>query len=62
MCAGTDPEFQVRGGGGAHLRKLRRAEGSAKIFGVFRVINHDFMQKKSHFFQFWIRPWCVCFD
>jgi hypothetical protein len=23
--------------GGAHLRKLRRAEGGAKIFGVFRV-------------------------
>jgi hypothetical protein len=35
----TDPGFQVRG---AHLRKLRRAEGGAKIFGVFRVKNHDF--------------------
>ena len=28
--------------GGAHLKKLRRAEGGAKIFGVFRVKNHDF--------------------
>jgi hypothetical protein len=24
-------------GGGAHLKKLRRAEGGAKIVGVFRV-------------------------
>ena len=38
---GADPGFQVRGGG-AHLKKLRRAEGGAKIFGVFRVKNHDF--------------------
>ena len=33
------------GGGGVHLKKLRRAEGGAKIFGVFRVQNHDFTQK-----------------
>ena len=33
---GADPGFQVRGGGGA-LKKLRRAEGGAKILGVFRV-------------------------
>ena len=37
------------GGGGAHLKKLRRAEGGAKIFGVFRVKNHDFTPK-SHIF------------
>ena len=36
---GTDPGFQVRG---AHLKKLRRAEGGAKNFGVFRVKNHIF--------------------
>ena len=49
---GADPGFQVRGGGGgAHLKKLRRAEGDAKIFGVFRVKNHDFTPKKSYFFQ-----------
>ena len=33
------------GVGGAHLKKLRRAEGGAKMFGVFRVKNHDFTPK-----------------
>jgi hypothetical protein len=37
--------------GGAHLKKLRRAEGGAKNFGVFRVKNHDFTQKKIHIFS-----------
>ena len=36
-------------GGGARLKKLRRAEGGAKIFGVFRVKNHDFTPK-NHIF------------
>ena len=44
--SGADPGFQVRG---AHLKKLRRAEGGAKIFGVFRVKNHDFTPK-NHIF------------
>ena len=35
--------------GGAHLKKLRRAEGGAKIFGVFRVKNHDFTPKNLIF-------------
>ena len=35
--------------GGAHLKKLRRAEGGAKIFGVFRVKNHEFTPK-NHIF------------
>jgi hypothetical protein len=35
--------------GGAHLKKLRRAEGGAKNFGVFRVKNHDFTPKKIRF-------------
>ena len=39
-------------GVGAHLKKWRRAEGGAKIFGVFRVKNHDFTPKKIIFFQF----------
>jgi hypothetical protein len=67
--AGADPGFQVRG---AHLKKLRRAEGGAKILGVFRVKNHDFMPKNHIFSNFrgggewrtrrapfppWIRPW-----
>jgi hypothetical protein len=47
---GADPGFQVRGG--AHLKKLCRAEGGAKIFGVFRVKNHDFMPKNHIFSNF----------
>ena len=56
--------------GGAHLKKLRRAEGGAKIVGVFRVKNHDFTPKNNIFSNFrggggggagcpppWIRPW-----
>ena len=31
--------------GGAHLKKLRRTEGGAKNFGVFRVKKHDFTPK-----------------
>jgi hypothetical protein len=46
--AGTDPGFQV--GEGVHLKKLRRAEGGAKICGVFRVKNHDFTPK-NHIFS-----------
>ena len=48
----------IRGGsrissqGGAYLKILRRAEGGANIFGVFRVKNHDFTPKKSYFLQF----------
>ena len=45
--AGADPGFPVRG---AHLKKMRRAEGGAKIFGVFRVKNHDFTPK-NHIFS-----------
>ena len=39
-------------GGGAHLKKLRRAEGGAKIVGVFRVKNHDFTPKNHIFSNF----------
>ena len=39
-------------GGGAHLKKLRRAEGSSTIFGVFRVKNHDFTPKNHIFSNF----------
>ena len=46
--AGAIQDFKL-GGGGAHLKKLRRAEGGAKIFGVFRVKNHDFTPK-NHIF------------
>ena len=37
--SGADPGFQVEGG------------ALKFFFGVFRVKNHDFMQKKSYFFQ-----------
>jgi hypothetical protein len=53
--------------GGAHLTKLRRAEGGAKIFGVFRMKNHDFKQNILFFSILggggegcaapWTRPW-----
>ena len=39
---GADPGFQVRG---AHLKKLRRAEGGANNFGIYRVKKHDFTPK-----------------
>ena len=42
------------GGGGAHLKELRRTEGEggANIFGVFRVKNHDFTPKNLIFSNF----------
>ena len=43
------PGFQVRG---AHLKKLPRAEGGSKIFGVSRMKNHDFTPKNHIFFNF----------
>ena len=47
--SGADPGFKVRG---AHLKKLRRADGGAKIVGVFRVKNHDFTPKNDIFSNF----------
>jgi hypothetical protein len=44
---GADPGFQVRGGA---LKKMRRAEGGAKNFEVFRVKKHDFTPK-NHIFS-----------
>jgi hypothetical protein len=35
-----------------HLKKLRQAEGGAKIVGVFRVENHDFTPKDNIFSNF----------
>ena len=46
--AGADPGFEVRGDA---LKKLRRAKGGAKIFGVFRVKYHDFTPKNHIFFN-----------
>ena len=47
---GADPGFQVRGG--AHFKKLRRAEEGAKILGVFRVKNHYFTPKNHSFYNY----------
>jgi hypothetical protein len=44
---GADPGFQVRG---AHLKKMRRAEGGAKNFGVFRVKKITILRQKILFF------------
>ena len=49
---GRIQDFKLGGGGGAHLKKLRRTEGGAKIVGVFRVKNYDFKPKNHIFFQF----------
>ena len=65
MKQGRIQDFKL---GGAHLKKLRRAEGGAKIFEVFRMKNHDFTPKNHIFSNFrgggaragcaprWIRP------
>ena len=42
--------------GGAHLKKLRRTEEGAKIFGVLRVKNHDFTPKNHIFSNLWGAP------
>ena len=55
---GADPGFQVRGGGRT-LKKLRRAEGGANFFGVFRVKNHDFTPKNLIFSNFRGAPPCI---
>jgi hypothetical protein len=49
MCyeSRADPGLQARG---SNLKKLRRAEGGANIFGVFRVKNHD-LTPKNHIFS-----------
>jgi hypothetical protein len=46
---GRIQDFKLRG---AHLKKVRRAEGGANIFGVFRMKNHDFKPINLIFFQF----------
>jgi hypothetical protein len=45
---GRIQDFKLRGA----LEKLRRVEGGAKIFGVFRVKNHDFTPKNHIFSNF----------
>jgi hypothetical protein len=47
LMQGRIQDFKL---GGAHLKKSLRAEGGAKIFGVFRVKNHD-LTTKNHIFS-----------
>ena len=66
VIQGRIQDFKL--GGRTLKKKLRRAEGGAKFFGVFRVKNHDFTPKKIIFFPIlggtrdgcapppWIRP------
>ena len=48
--SGADPGFQVRG---AHLKKLRRAEGGAKMCWGISCEKSRFYAKKSYFFKFY---------
>ena len=43
---GRIQDFKLKG---AHVKKMRRVEGGAKIVGVFRVKNHD-VTPKNHIF------------
>ena len=45
LLAGADPGFS------ALKKKLRRAEGGAKMFGLFRVKNHDLTPKNNIFWN-----------
>jgi hypothetical protein len=49
MIQGRIQDFKL---GGTHLKNLCRVEGGAKIFGVFRVKNFDFMPKYHIFSNF----------
>ena len=53
IVQGRIQDFKL-GGGGGHLKKLRRAEGGAKIVGVFRVKIHDFTPKNHIFSNFFL--------
>jgi hypothetical protein len=48
----SEDTLQNNGTAAGCLKKLRRAEGCAKIFVVFRVKNHDFTPKNHIFSNF----------
>ena len=58
LIQGRIQDFKLVGWGGAHLKKSSRAEGGAKIVGVFHVKNHDFTQKNHIFFPILGGGWC----
>ena len=47
---GRIQDFKLGGGGGAHLKKLRRAEGGGKNVGLFRVKKITILSQKIIFF------------
>ena len=52
LVQGRIQDFKL---GGAHFKKLCRAEGGAKIVGVFRKKNHDITPKNHILSNFWGR-------
>ena len=53
LVQGRIQDFKL---GEAHLKTLRWTEGGAKMFGVFRMKNHDFTPKNHIFSNFRVRP------
>ena len=51
FISGADPEFQVRGGGGA-LKKIAASRGRRENFGGISCEKSRFYAKKILFFQF----------
>ena len=49
LVQGRIQDFKL---GEAHLKTLRWTEGGAKMFGVFRMKNHDFTPKNHIFSNF----------
>ena len=50
LTPGSDPGFQVRGGGGAHLKKIAPIGGRSENFGGISCEKSLFYAKKSFFF------------
>jgi hypothetical protein len=48
--AGADPRFQVRGGGGAHLKKIAPSGGRRENFWGISCEKSRFYAKRSYFF------------
>ena len=57
VMQGRNQDFKLGVGvGGAHLKKLRRAEGDTNIFEVFRVKKITILRQKIIFFPNWRAP------
>jgi hypothetical protein len=61
LKGGRVQKLKLRGGGGgAHSKNLRRAEGGAENFGIFRVKNHNWRVENWRIIQF--RHWLYVFQ